>query len=150
MFESYIAQAGAVAMALACIFGVIRGRWPEQVASVTLAANWVGCAALEDRRYIHHPFHHLDVQPGIATIDVLYAGLLLILVLASRRRWLIYAFGLQALLVAIHAATFLDARVSHFDFFSAYFVVSWGILVALAVGTAIEGRRPAFRRDPYS
>ncbi|MHB8285794.1 MAG: hypothetical protein ACYDD1_14100 [Caulobacteraceae bacterium] len=138
MFDTPIAQASVAAMALACICAIVLGRWPERIAAIALAINWVACEALEDRRYTHHPFHHLKVQPAIATIDVLYAAVLTVLLVNTRRRWIVPALGAQLLIVGLHAVTFLDVRISHYDFFTAYFIASWGVVACIAIGAAFE------------
>jgi hypothetical protein len=147
VFDTPISQASVAAMALACICALIMGKWPERAAAITLAINWVGCEALEDRRYTHHPFHHLKVQPAIATIDISYAAVLIVLLMTTRRHWLMPAVGLQLLIVGLHAVTFLDVRISHYDFFTAYFIASWGVVAAMVSGAAIEGRR-GWRLNP--
>ena len=123
-------------MAAICLLACIRGRWPERLAAVTLALNWVGCAWLEDRRSWHHP------QMAIFTIDAAYAVLLVAVAMATRRLWILFAAAFQIMIVVTHCALLVDARINQWEFFAAYYVWSYLILAALAAGAVIEGRRP--------
>lgn len=131
-------------MVLACIYALIRGRWPERVGGVCFTIAWLGSEVIEDFRYVQNRMHPMQMQAAIAALDVAWAGVLLILVFSTRRRWAPIAFGFQCLILALHLCTYLDIRISRFDFFSAYFVASWSELAVFALGSAIEGRRPVW------
>ena len=134
MFQSLIAQLGASAMVLVCGFAILRGRWPERVSAAALAVNWLACEAFED-------WHRTaKVQPVIFGIDVGYDLLLLGLTLTTQRIWIVCAFAFQSLIVLIHVLSVYDPILDRLEFFEAYYVLSFGILVALAIGTGLEGR----------
>ena len=134
MFHSLTSQIGAIAMALVCGYAIWRGGWPERLAAITLALNWVGCEALEDFNVAH------KAQPVVFGIDVAYAVLLLVLLTVTERIWVIFAFAMQGLIVLTHIAAALDPVVSRWDFFNTYFVWSYAVLVAMLLGTHLEAR----------
>jgi hypothetical protein len=136
MFQSLTSQLGALAMVLVCGFAMMRGRWPERVSASTLAVNWVGCEAFEDWSKA------ATVQPTIFGIDVAYDLLLLALALTTQRIWIVCAFTFQSLIVLIHILSVFDPILDRLEFFQAYYILSYGVLVALAFGTAVEGRSP--------
>jgi len=145
MFHSPIAQAGLAFMGLTCAFAVIRGGWPERLAAVVLAVAWIGSEALEDLSVFRNPLVRLHVQPAIAAIDLAYAGLLLFILLRTRRRWVIVAFSAALLIVLIHTVTALDPRITQFDFFSAYYLLSYVVVAALGLGALLETGAPKAR-----
>ncbi|MGC1302734.1 MAG: hypothetical protein WA840_10200 [Caulobacteraceae bacterium] len=136
-------------MALICLSALIRGRWPERITAIALAIAWVGSAAVEDRRGLHHPTTYHGFQPAIFAIDCLYGLFLGVLVAAVPRRWAILAAGCQLFLVGLHIVAATTHWVSQWDFFSAYYLLSWAGLASLAIGVAIEGRRPAPAPFPF-
>jgi hypothetical protein len=140
MFHSPIAQAGLAFMGLTCVFAAIRGAWPERLAAGFLAMAWIGSEALEDLSVFRHPMLRLHVQPAIAAIDSAYAALLLVILLRTRRRWVIFAFSAALLIVLIHTVTAIDPRITQFDFFSAYYLLSYVVVAALGLGALCEGR----------
>ncbi len=136
MFQSLTSQLGVSAMALVCGFAILRGRWPERVSAVTLALNWVACEAFEDWS------RAAKVQPAIFGIDVAYDLLLLVLALTTQRIWIVCAFAFQSLIVLTHVLSVYDPILDRLEFFQAYYILSYGVLVALAIGTGVEGRSP--------
>ncbi len=134
MFQSLTSQLGALAMALVCGFAMLRGRWPERVSAATLALNWLACEAFEDWS------RNATVQPTIFGIDVGYDLLLLGLALTTQRIWIVCAFAFQSLIVLTHLLSVYDPILDRLEFFQAYYILSCGVLVALAVGTSLEGR----------
>ncbi len=136
MFATPLSQAGAVTMALACLFAIARGGWVERLAAGALMIDWIGCAALQDRRFGHHG------QPAIFAIDVVYCTLLFVLAISVTRTryWLLCACAFQLLIVLTHVMAAADVQIGQWDFFSAYFVWSYALLAALALGAALEGK----------
>ncbi len=136
MFQSLTSQLGALAMVLVGGFAILRGRWPERVTAATLAFNWLACEVFEDWS------KGARVQPMIFGIDVAYDLLLLGLVLTTQRIWIVCAFAFQSFIILVHVSSLYDPFLDRLEFFQAYYILSYGVLVALAVGTAIEGRSP--------
>ena len=139
MFQSLTSQLGVLAMALVCGFAILRGRWPERVGAAALALNWVACEAFEDWS------RAAKIQPVIFGIDVAYDLLLLGLALTTQRIWIVCTFTFQSLIVLTHVLSLYDPILDRLEFFQAYYILSYGVLVALAIGTTIEGRFPARR-----
>lgn len=138
MFHSAIAQAGLAFMGLTCAFAIVRGAWPERLSALVLAIAWIASEVLEDLSVFRHPMVRIHVQPAIAVIDLAYAGLLLFLLVRTQRRWVIVAFSAALLIVLIHTATAIDPRITQFDFFSAYYLLSYVVVAALGFGVLLE------------
>ena len=140
MFTTTLSQAGAIFMALVCGSALLKGRAPERIAAGALIFNWVGCAAVQDRRLHHH------AQPAIFAIDLAYDALLLWLLVTRERTWLVFAFAYQTLIVLTHLASAADPQIGQWDFFIAYYVWSYAVLAAVAYGALVESRSPVGRQ----
>ena len=137
MFLTHLSQITTLVMAAVCAWAALGGGWPERTCAVALAANWIGSAVFEDRRASHH------LQPVWFGLDVTLFLVLLVLVLASRRSWCLWACACGLLLVFCHLTVLVDHRLTQWSYITVYYVWSMGLVTALGVGMAVEGRRPA-------
>jgi len=58
----------------------------------------------------------------------------------AERSWPVWAAACQAITVAVHLAKFVDFRIPQFAYISALVLASYGVLVALAIGTWVAWR----------
>ncbi len=136
MFQTHLSQLTTLAMASVCAWALFRGRWPERVAAVAYALNWIGSALGENRS----PHHH--AQPVILALDVVLLSVLLLLTMSCRRTWLLWMSACALLAVLTDLMGSLDPHFGPWTVVTADYVWSLGALLALATGVAIEGRRP--------
>ncbi len=143
MFLSLTSEIGLGVMLLVGATALLAGGWPERCAGAVLTIAWVLSEALEDFDFAH------KAQPVIFGIDCsLLVGFLALLV-CTRRRWVVWAFAYQGLMVLTHVAAAMMPDVSRWDFFVAYYVWTYAVLVALLAGVVFEAREDAtlfFRR----
>jgi hypothetical protein len=123
-----LALAGAMAMALACGYAILRGDRPERWTGVMIAAAWAGSFLLQDRG------HNLAPQYAVAGLDVLLFLAFLGLTFRYRRLWLVVASASQLLTAATHVAFVIDPRIAALGFMTAYYVWSYVTLIALFLG----------------
>lgn len=124
---------GFVALAITALLAFLRGGALEKQAAGLIVLAWLASALapLGGR-----------IGPSwvIIGIDVLLLIYLLYHAAFSRRLWPVAAAGFQLLIVATHAAFGLRPDLEQWGYFTAYYVWSWGVLAALAVG-ALTSRR---------
>jgi hypothetical protein len=136
VFHSLIAQLSTLFTATVCLWALLRGRWPEQATAVMLILNWIGSAAGEDRSRGHHG------QPIMAALDITFLVFSLGLTVSCRRTWTLWMSACALLGVLTHLAVLFDPNLGQWSYMTVYFVWSLGLVVSLAVGMAVEGRRP--------
>ena len=135
MFETPQSQITAAVALGVCAFAVWKGNRPEKLGGWGAAVTWIASAAAQDWPRADGP------EYGILAVDVAYLAFSLWLGLSSGRVWAICVAAFQLLIVLTHVATIIDLRIGQFGFFSAYFIWSYLIIVALAVGTVQALRR---------
>lgn len=84
------------------------------------------------------------VQWRILLIDTLLAAWLLFEAVTSARLWTVFAFLAQLMIVMTHVAAMLQPTILVWGFYTAYYVWSYAVLLALCVGT-LTARRAAAR-----
>jgi hypothetical protein len=137
LFVTPLAQASACVAAVVFLAAVIWGRWPERLGALAIAANWIGSALLEDRRWNHHG------QPGIFAADAAMLLAFILITLRCQRIWVLWAAACTLLLNFTDLALLLDTRIQLWSYMSASNLWGFGVLVALAAGVVFEGRRAA-------
>lgn len=129
MLALTIYMAGFAALALTCIFAGFRGGALERQAAAVIAAAWLlsAVAPLAGR-----------ASPAwvLVAIDVVLLIYLSYQAAFSHRKWPIAAAGFQLLIVANHFVFATNLRLEQWAYFTAYYIWSWGVLIALAVGVA--------------
>ena len=129
MPDSPSAQIGAVITALICLFAVLKGDLPERAGGILFMAAWIGTLMLSSDTQTSGIRYGTFVMDAIATFG--YAAI----AWRSRRTWAIWATAFAALAVASHVAYALDARIHMYAYLTADIVASYGVLLALALGT---------------
>jgi len=127
-------QIWAVAMLAVSTYAWWRGGWVERVVAVTNIMAWVATSALQDRT------HWVDPQWAVFAVDVVFLGVLLVLVVRSSRTWIMPAAAFQLLLVVTHAAIIADPGVRARAYITALILWSYLVLITLAVGAHLHWR----------
>ena len=139
MFDTLLSQIGT-AMAVAVIgFAFLKGDEPERVGAGAYALGLLASLLLQDDSRLSGP--QWAVMAVDATLLFVYAGL----AWKSRRSWPIWSSALLALILMCHVLMVIDLRPPLAAFYAVMNLASYGILLALALGTvrAWQDRRAA-------
>lgn len=121
--------AGFAALGLVSLFAWVKGGALERQGTVVIVAAWLLSAIV--------PLGG-RASPAwlLVAIDVLLLIYLSYQAAFSHRRWPIAAAGFQLLIVANHFAFARNLALEQWAYFTAYYIWSWGVIAALAVGAA--------------
>lgn len=131
---------GLGALLLVCLIAVWRGGVPERRTALVVAACWVGSVLVDNDG-------SRGVQWAILAIDVFLGAWLIIEALRHNRAWLFAAAGAQVLILLTHLGFALTPEMMQEGFFSAYYIWSYIVLLALLVGSLIRGRTSPAHTD---
>jgi len=139
MFDTLPAQIGAAFMVLVGVFAFMKGDEPERIGAGAYLLAWFASLLVQKDGQLY------GVQWGMFAIDTVVLLVFGALVWKSRRSWPVWACGLQALSVMTHIMLMFDIRPPMSSFFTVINLASYGILVAIAIGTfyAWQERRAA-------
>ncbi len=139
MLSSASEQIWAVAMFAVSAYAWWRGGWVERVVAVTNIMAWIATSAFQDRT------NWVDPQWAVFAVDVVFLGVLLVLVVKSTRTWIMPAAAFQLLLVVTHAAIIADPGVRARAYITALILWSYLVLITFAVGAHLHARVAARR-----
>lgn len=139
MFDTLASQIGAVFVVLACAFAFLKGDEPERIAGGAYILGWFASMLLQDGSE-----SSLSLW-GLAGVDIVMLLVFGGLAWRSRRAWPVWAAALQMLIVMGHFVLLLYQGPTFAAFIIANNLASYGVLVALAIGTfwAWQERRAA-------
>lgn len=121
-----------------------RGGRVERAVAVANVIAWVATIAVQNRT------NWVDPQWGMFTVDVLFLGVLLVLVVRTDRFWIMPAAAFQLLGVVTHAAIIADDGVRARAYITALILWSYLVLITLAVGSHLHWRAMMRRRAAYA
>jgi hypothetical protein len=128
---SYIA--GFVALALAAALAFVRGGRLEKEIAVVVTVAWLASALAP-----------LNGRTGPAwvliSIDIALLLYLLYRAAFSGRWWPMVAAAFQLLIVATHFTFAARIELEQWAYFTVYYLWSWGVLAALAIGALTTPR----------
>lgn len=111
------------------LFAFLKGDEPERVGAGAYLVGWFASLLVQgDGRLF-------DVQWGMFVIDVLLLLIFGAMVWKSRRSWPVWACAFQLLAVMSHFMVMLDLRTPMSAFYTVVNLASYGIIIAIAVGT---------------
>ncbi|MGV9008074.1 hypothetical protein [Brevundimonas sp.] len=119
---------GLGALLLVCMLAVWRGGVPERRTAIVVALCWVASVIVDNDG-------SRGVQWAILSVDVLLGVWLVIQALTCNRFWLMVAAGAQILILLTHVGFALTPDMMQEGFFSAYYIWSYVVLLALALGS---------------
>lgn len=129
MFDTLYAQIGTAISLVVVAFAFLKGDEPERVGAGAFALALLASMLLQDDSRLSGP------QWGLMIIDTVMLGVYAALAWKSRRSWPVWAGGLQALIVMSHLLTLVDVRPPVAAFYAVMNLASYGILLAIAIGT---------------
>lgn len=140
MLDTLYSQIGLLPMLLIGLFAFIKGDEPERLAMGAYLLGWMASLLLQDDGGLHNNF-----QPGLFALDVIMLLIFGGIAWKFRRTWPIWATALQLVIVMSHVVILFDLRPTMDAFYTVLNVASYGILIAIAVGTfwAWQERRAA-------
>ncbi|WP_332640385.1 hypothetical protein [Brevundimonas sp.] len=139
MLDTLYAQVGTAISLVVVTFAFLKGDEPERVGAGAFALGLLASLLLQDDGRLSGP------QWGVMSVDVVMLGVYAALAWKSRRSWPVWAGALQALIVMSHLLTVVDLRPPLAAFYAVINLASYGILLAIAAGTAQAWRdRRAF------
>ncbi|MFN3559475.1 MAG: hypothetical protein ACK4UQ_09325 [Brevundimonas sp.] len=139
MFDTLASQIGFAIAVLVTAFAFLKGDEPERVGAGAYMLGLFASQLVQDKTAIH------GTQWGLMAIDAVFLAVCIGLAWKSRRSWPVWVCALQSLIVMSHLLTLVDLRPSMAAFFAVINIASYGVLVAIAVGTfwAWQERRAA-------
>ncbi|WP_332678921.1 hypothetical protein [Brevundimonas sp.] len=129
MFDTLYAQIGTAISLAVVAFAFLKGDEPERVGAGAFALGLLASLLLQDDSRLSGP------QWGVMGVDVVMLGVYATLAWKSRRSWPVWAGALQALIVMSHLLTVVDLRPPLAAFYLVINLASYGILLAIAIGT---------------
>lgn len=126
---------GLMALLLACLTAFWRGGALERRTAAVVAICWVASVVVDNDG-------SRGVQWAILAIDVLLGAWLVGEALRCNRVWLFAAAGAQVLILLTHVGFALAPAMMQEGFFSAYYIWSYVVLLALLFGSLSARRTP--------
>jgi hypothetical protein len=134
LFDTLYAQVGTAISLAVVAFAFLKGDEPERVGAGAYALGLLASLLLQDDSRLSGP------QWGMMAVDTIMLGVYPALAWKSRRSWPVWAGALQALIVMSHLLTIVDHRPPLAAFYVVINLASYGILLAIAAGTAQAAR----------
>ena len=137
--DTLLSQIGT-AIAVAVIgFAFLKGDEPERVGAGAYALGLLASLLLQDDSRLSGP------QWAVMAVDTILLAVYAGLAWKSRRSWPVWASALLTLIVMTHVLMAIDLRPPLAAFYAVMNLASYGILLALALGTvrAWQDRRAA-------
>ena len=140
MLDTLYSQIGLLPMVLVGIFAFVKGDEPERFAMGAYLLGWMASLLLQDDTGLHSAW-----QPGMFALDILMLLVLGGLAWKFKRTWPVWAASLQLIIVMSHIVILFDLRSGMTAFYTVMNIASYGILVAIGLGTfwAWQERRAA-------
>ncbi len=141
MFDALRYTVGAAFFFGAIAYALWKGGWPERVTALAMLAATV----LTPLVFRHAAF--ADPQWSVAAVDLALLTVLTLVVVRSRRIWLLMALSVHALGTASHIALIFDPKIKALAYLSS--IVVWSYLAnACLIASVIQVQRAAQRSRP--
>lgn len=139
MFDTLASQVGAVMAVAVVTFAFLKGDEPERLGAGAYVLGLFASLLVQDDGQLY------GTQWGLLAIDSLFFAVCAGIAWKSRRSWPVWVCALQSLTIMSHILTTVDLRPSSAAFIAVINLASYGVMVALAVGTfwAWQDRRAA-------
>ena len=140
MLDTLYSQIGLLPMVLVGIFAFTKGDEPERFAMGAYLLGWMAGMLIQSDSGEYRTW-----QPGLFALDLVMLLVLGGLSWKFRRTWPIWAAALQLVIVMSHLVILFDMRAGIMSFYTILNIASYGILVAIGLGTfwAWQERRAA-------
>lgn len=115
------------------VLGVWRGGTPERIAGAVLLIDFATVALYHDSSELQ------QVLWRVAAGDVVVLAVLIGLLFRFRRRWLIWAVGVQIVAVAGHLPRLLDPTIRNWGYSFVINALGYALLATLLYGLVVGG-----------
>lgn len=130
MLDTLYSQIGLAPMALIGLFAFTKGDEPERLAMGAYLLGWLASMLVQSDGDLHSNW-----QPALFGLDALMLCVFGGLAWKFRRSWPIWAASLQLIVVMSHLVVLFDMRIGMSAFYTILNIASYGILVAIGIGT---------------
>lgn len=130
MFDTLYSQVGVALGSLVIAFAFLQGDRLVRAGAAAWALSLLASLLLQNDSQLYGP------QWGLMAVDVAVWPVYAALAWRSRRAWPIWAAALQSLVVMSHVLTLVDFRPPIVAFYAVINLAGYGILLAIALGTA--------------
>ena len=139
MVVTLTSQIGAVIAVAVVAFAFIKGDEPERLGAGAYVLGLFASLLVQDDGQLY------GTQWGLMAIDTVFFIVCAGIAWKSRRSWPVWVCALQSLTIMSHILTMVDLRPSNAAFIAVINLASFGVLVAITVGTfwAWQDRRAA-------
>lgn len=139
MFQTLFSQVGLACAIAVTAFAFLKGDEPERIGASVFMLGFFGSKLVQDLSFLG------GVQWNLMAIDIIVLIVFSALAWKSGRAWPVWVCALQSLIVMSHVTTILDIRPPMGAFYAVMNLASYGILIAIVVGTfwAWQDRRAA-------
>lgn len=129
MFETLVSQIGAFVAVVVVAFAFLKGDEPERIGAGGYILALFASLLVQDTGQLY------GTNWGLLAIDVVMLGVFSALAWKTNRPWPVWACALQSIIVLSHVLTIVDLRPPIYAFYAVINLVSYGVLVTIAVGT---------------
>ena len=139
MFETLASQIGAFFAVCVTAFAFIKGDEPERIGAGAYILGFLASLLMQDTGQLY------GTNWALMAIDVVMLGVYAALAWKTNRAWPVWVCALQSVSVLSHVLTIVDVRPPLAAFYAVINLASYGILIAITVGTfwAWQDRRAA-------
>jgi len=139
MFDTLSSQIGFAIAVIVAAFAFVKGDEPERIGAAAYMLGLFASQLIQDSGNLY------GINWGLLAIDVVFLAVCASLAWKSHRSWPVWVCALQSLILMSHVLTLVDVRPPAAAFFAVINLASYGVLLALAVGTfwAWQDRRAA-------
>ena len=134
MLNTIYTWVGSGVILLICGTALWKGDRLEQWGGGLCFMAWLATILIQD-----DVSAHLE-EYALLGVDCAMLAALGFLAWKAERSWPVWAAACQAITVAVHLAKMVDFRIPEVAYLSALVLASYGVLVALAVGTVVAWR----------
>ena len=129
MFETLVSQIGAGFAVVVVAFAFLKGDDPERTGAGVYILGLLASLLLQDTGQLYGP------NWGLMAIDTIMLGIYAALAWKTNRSWPVWVCAFQSIIVLSHVLSMVDIRPPLYAFYAIINLSSYGILVAIAIGT---------------
>lgn len=129
MFQTLFSQIGLICAVAVTAFAFLKGDEPERLGAGIFMLGFFASQLLQDLTLME------GARWGMMAIDVVMLIVFSALAWKSGRAWPVWVCALQSLIVMSHVTTILDLRPPINAFVAVVNLSSYGILLAIVIGT---------------
>lgn len=151
MLQSWVTQLGAIAIAVVCLYALVKGTWRERFGALIYAAAYLlslgfGLISVENGPLFLSDYLRREyISLYLLVADVLLLQGLCVIAWKSPHPWPKWALMVQFVSIAAHVAVLWNLGLGNRAYLTIATAAGWAVLIALLIGTvaAAQARRQA-------